>query len=75
MWTENGLQFNCASRVLNLRPLGAACSSQCNQKTDLMEETRQYIYTSTFYTSMLYPLPRVRDTVMSGVCQSQNLFL
>jgi hypothetical protein len=23
------------------------CSSQCNQKTDLMEETRQYIYTST----------------------------
>jgi hypothetical protein len=24
-----------------------ACSSQCGQKTDLMEETRQYIYTST----------------------------
>jgi hypothetical protein len=24
-----------------------ACSSQCDQKTDLMEETRQYIYTST----------------------------
>jgi hypothetical protein len=23
------------------------CSSQCNQKTDLMEETRQYIYTPT----------------------------
>jgi hypothetical protein len=23
------------------------CSSQCDQKTDLMEETRQYIYTST----------------------------
>ena len=25
----------------------SACSSQCNQKTDLMEETRQYIYKST----------------------------
>jgi hypothetical protein len=33
--------------LLALIPCRTACSSQCDQKTDLMEETRQYIYTST----------------------------
>jgi hypothetical protein len=33
--------------LLALIPWGIACSSQCDQKSDLMEETRQYIYTST----------------------------
>jgi hypothetical protein len=35
--------------LLALIPCRTACSSQCDQKTDLMEETRQYIYTSTAY--------------------------
>jgi hypothetical protein len=45
--------FNIASAgswtqdLLALIPCKTACSSQCDQKTDLMEETRQYIYTST----------------------------
>jgi hypothetical protein len=33
--------------LLALIPYRTACSSQCDQKTDLMKETRQYIYTST----------------------------
>jgi hypothetical protein len=33
--------------LLVLIPCRTTCSSQCDQKTDLMEETRKYIYTST----------------------------
>jgi preprotein translocase subunit SecG len=39
--------------LLALIPCKTACSSQCDQKTDLMKETRQCIYTSTALNSTL----------------------
>jgi hypothetical protein len=49
---NNNFRINCERQDSNSRPWAlipcrTACSSQCDQKTDLMEEIRQYIYTST----------------------------
>jgi hypothetical protein len=45
--------------LLALIPCRTVCSSQCDQKTDLMEETRQYIYTSIFWLPIVFPHPWV----------------
>jgi hypothetical protein len=46
--------------LLTLIPYRTICSSQCDQKTDLMEDTRQYIYTSIFWLPIIFRHPWVR---------------
>jgi hypothetical protein len=55
--------------LLALIPCRTACSSQCDQKTDLMEETRQYIYTSTTINQWL-----IVDLIAGKRCRDCQLY-
>jgi hypothetical protein len=52
--------------LLALIPCRTVYSSQCNQKTDLMEETGQYIYTSTTMRNLLGDLLLIATASASG---------